>query len=180
MARLMRDSATRMVALIENLLDLARGRRGGLMLNRDSSELLEPVLRTVIAELKANYPDRIVETDFALVEPIDCDRQRIGQLFSNLLSNALSYGAEDQPVQVRAVSHSRCLEISVSNAGTPIPPAALEHLFQPFYRSAMMQNREGLGLGLYIAHEIATAHGGTLEVESTDEKTRFTFRMPVI
>jgi sigma-B regulation protein RsbU (phosphoserine phosphatase) len=56
----------------------------------------------------------------------------------------------------------------------------LERLFQPFYRSAVLQNREGLGLGLFIAHEIAAAHGGTLSVQSTKEETCFTFRMPAI
>jgi sigma-B regulation protein RsbU (phosphoserine phosphatase) len=73
----------------------------------------------------------------------------------------------------------RNFELSVANAGEPIPPAALQRLFHPFYRSKAYQNREGLGLGLYIAHEIAIAHGGTLEVKSTPEETRFTFRMAV-
>jgi signal transduction histidine kinase len=179
MAGLMRESAARMLALIENMLDLARGRLGGgLTLHRDAGEPLEPVLRGVIAELHASQPDRLVETEFALVEPIDCDRVRIAQLFSNLLGNALTYGSKAQPVRVRAVSDAASFELSVANSGDPIPPAALEHLFQPFYRSAL-HNREGLGLGLYIAHEIATAHGGTLSVESTQKETRFTFRMPV-
>jgi len=63
------------------------------------------------------------------------------------------------------------------HAGEPIPAAALERLFQPFYRSAL-HDREGLGLGLYIAYEIAVAHGGTLSVNSAQKETRFTFRMP--
>lgn len=180
MARLVRESASRMMALIENMLDLARGRLGGgLTLQRDAEQPLMPVLREVIDELKASQPDRIVETEFRLMEPINCDRARIAQLLSNLLGNALTYGAVNQPVQVRAVSGAGSFELSVSNAGEPIPSAALERLFQPFYRSAVLQNREGLGLGLYIAHEIATAHHGTLEVESTPEETCFTFRMPI-
>jgi signal transduction histidine kinase len=179
MGRMVRSSASRMVALIDNLLDFARGRLGGgLTLNRDANEPLEPVLREVMAELSANTPDRVVDAAFALIEPIDCDRVRIAQLFSNLLSNALSYGSADQPVRVRAISDAGTFELSVANAGAPIPPNALERLFQPFYRSAVLRNREGLGLGLYIAHEIATAHGGTLGVTSTAAETRFTFRMP--
>lgn len=67
-----------------------------------------------------------------------------------------------------------------ANAGEPIPPVALKHLFQPFYRSTVQNDREGLGLGLYISHEIAVAHGGTLTVSSTQDETRFTFHMPVI
>ncbi len=181
MAGIIRDSASRMQALIDNLLDLARGRLGGgLNLSRDANEPLEPVLRAVIAELKASWPDRVVETAFKLAEPINCDRGRMAQLFSNLLSNALTYGSVDQPVRVQALSGADGFELSVANAGKPIPPAALERLFQPFYRSAVLQDREGLGLGLYIAHEIAVAHAGTLGVQSNDEETRFTFRMPGI
>jgi len=179
--RLMRDSATRMQSLIDSLLDLARGRlSGGLGLNRDANEPLEPVLREVIAELDASLPDRRVEAVFRIVDPVHCDRSRIAQLFSNLLSNALSYGAVDQPVRVQAISDGKIFELSVANAGEPIPAAALERLFQPFYRSAVLRDREGLGLGLYIAHQIAKAHGGTLAVLSTQEETRFTFRMPAI
>jgi signal transduction histidine kinase len=180
MARLTRDSAARMLALIENMLDLARGRLGGgFTLSRDANEPLEPVLLEVIAELNTSYPNRIVETEFTLIEPINCDRARIAQLFSNLLGNALSYGCVDQPVRVRAARGAGRFELSVANAGEPIPAAALERLFHPFYRSAVLHNREGLGLGLYIAHEIATAHGGTLDVKSTQEETCFTFSMPI-
>ncbi len=181
MARLIRDSTLRMQALIDNLLDLARGRLGGgLTLNRDANEPLEPVLREVIAELRASQPDRVVETTFTLVEPVNCDRARIAQLFSNLLGNAFTYGSPGRPIRVRAFCDARIFELSVANAGDPIAPAALEHLFHPFYRSKAHGHQEGLGLGLYIAHQIATAHGGTLAVASTEEETRFTFRMPVI
>lgn len=180
MIRLMRDSASRMRVMTDNLLDLARGRlAGGLTLSRDADAPLEPVLREVMAELGASQPDRQVETEFTLNESVHCDRSRVAQLFSNLLSNALSYGSRDQPVRVRAASGRGQFELSVTNAGDPIPPAALQRLFHPFYRSAVHHDREGLGLGLYIAREIATAHGGTLEVASTPLETRFTFRMPV-
>jgi signal transduction histidine kinase len=181
MARLMKDSAGRMQDLIDNMLDLARSRLGGgLTLRRDAKAALEPVLDEVIAELQAGHPDRVIETDFALIDPINCDRVRVAQLFSNLLGNALAYGAPDEPIRVQAFCDKETFELSVSNAGEPISTDALERLFQPFYRSAVLQNREGLGLGLYISHEIAVAHGGTLEVESTKAATRFTFRMAVI
>ena len=178
---LIRDSASRMQKLIDNLLDLARGRLGGgLKLSRDANEPLGPVLRDVIAELNATVPNRIVETELSLAEPVNCDRVRMAQLFSNVLNNALTYGDPRQPVRVRAFSDANRVEISVANAGEPIPPGALERLFQPFYRSAVRNDREGLGLGLYIAHEIAMAHGGRLDVQSNAQETRFTFRMPAI
>ena len=69
-------------------------------------------------------------------------------------------------------------ELSVANEGKPIAPADVPRLFQPFYRGVGRPSRHGLGLGLYIAHEIAGAHGGTLEVASSLEVTRFTFCMP--
>jgi len=178
MARMVRESATRMQSLVDNLMDLARCRQGGgLTLNRNAKEPLEPVLHDVIAELGASMPDRLVHCDFNLAEPVNCDRVRIAQLFSNLLGNALTYGATDQAVEVRATSsRSGGFELSVANGGEPIPPDALERLFQPFYRSTL-RDREGLGLGLYIAHEIARAHGGRLSVTSSPAETRFTLRM---
>jgi len=179
MARIMQGSASRMLALIDDVLDLARGRLGGgLAVHRSGEEPLEPVLWAVIAELSASHPDRIVEASLALAEPVNYDRTRIAQLFSNLLSNALIYGSHDKPVRVSASSNPVIFELSVANAGDPIPSAALEHLFKPFYRSAVLRHREGLGLGLYIADQIARAHGGTLSVVSTPEETNFTFRMP--
>jgi signal transduction histidine kinase len=180
MGRLVQESASRMLALIDNMLDLARARLGGgLTVIRDRAAPLEPVLREVIAELNASHPDRRMDTTFAMTAPVSCDRARVAQLFSNLLGNALTYGAKDQPVRVRAISNAGGLELSVANAGDQIPASALERIFQPFYRSAVLHNREGLGLGLFIAHEIATAHGGTLDVQSTPQETCFTFRMPI-
>lgn len=180
-ASYIRDSAARMQSLIDNLLDLARGRLGGgLSLSIEVSAALEPVLRNVIAEMSAGFADRIIETTFSFTEPINCDTGRIAQLFSNLLSNALTHGATDQPVRVEASTDAGVFELSVANAGDPIPSVALDRLFHPFYRNAVRRDQEGLGLGLYIANEIATAHHGTLAVESTPEETRFTFRMPAL
>ena len=106
-------------------------------------------------------------------------RARIAQLLSNLLANALTHGAPDAPVRVDAHTDAARLELSVANRGDPIPPATQQRLFQPFSRASLRPGQQGLGLGLYIASEIARAHGGTLEVSSTAEETRFTFRMPL-
>jgi signal transduction histidine kinase len=177
---LMQNSVARMAGLIDNVLDFARGRLGGgLEVDRKAAEPLGPVLDQVVAELRAAWPDRVIETRFALRRAVACDRHRMAQLFSNLLANALTHGAADGPVRVRAFTDENRFELSVANSGDPIPPATLERLFQPFSRASLRQGRKGLGLGLYIAAEIARAHDGVLDVTSTSIETRFTFRMPL-
>jgi len=176
--KLMRGSVQRMAGLIDNVLDLARGRLGGgLPLARAPADLA-PALLQVIAELRAAHPDRAIHVDIALDRPIECDRARLAQLFSNLLANALSHGAPGRPVDVRAAIEEDALILSVANAGDPIPDAVRERLFQPFFRAPGRADREGLGLGLYIASEIACAHGGRIHVSSTEDETRFTLAMP--
>ena len=83
------------------------------------------------------------------------------------------------PVVARAITDEERFELSVANAGEPILPDALERLFAPFSRGAVQPNQQGLGLGLYIASQIAQAHGGRIDVTSTPEETRFTFKMPL-
>jgi signal transduction histidine kinase len=175
-----RASVKRMAGLIDDVMDFARGRLGsGLVLDRSADEPLEPVLRHVIAESRTSFPDRLIDAEIALNDPVNCDRTRLAQLLSNLLGNALTYGTPTQPIQVRATTDGQSFELSVANAGDPIPPAALDRLFQPFTRGAVRPSQQGLGLGLFIASEVARAHGGTLGVESSPTETRFTFRMPL-
>jgi hypothetical protein len=170
-------SVHRMSGLIDNVLDFARGRLGGgLPVGRKTAEPLQPALEQVIAELRAAWPDRAIEARFALTRPVHCDGARIAQLLSNLLGNALMHGAPDSPIAVTAATRGGTFEMSVGNRGAPIPAAMIERMFQPFHRAEGQS--KGLGLGLYIASEIARAHGGALEVRSTESETRFTFRMP--
>jgi len=178
-ARLIQSSAERMSGLIGNLLDFARGRLGGGVPVARQPEALGGILTQVVAEFRASRPDRVIDARFSLNGPVDCDRGRIGQLFSNLLANALDYGSPDTPVGVHAGVVDGAFELSVVNAGDPIPPGAQEHLFQPFFRAGAQAGEGGLGLGLYIASEIAAAHGGLLTVASSPDETRFTFRMPL-
>ncbi|MDO9413131.1 MAG: GAF domain-containing sensor histidine kinase [Pseudolabrys sp.] len=178
--RLMQTSVQRMSGLIDNVLDFARGRLGGgLALQRDSSEKLGPVLVQVIAELQSSNPDRTIDAQVDIDQPFDCDSNRIGQLASNLVGNALMYGTVGSPIHVRAATESSTFVLSVANAGTPIPAEAMERLFHPFKRGAAETDHQGLGLGLYIASEIAKAHGGRIDVVSTKAETRFTFTMPI-
>ena len=176
---IIQKSVRRMAGLIDDVMDFTRARLGGgLPLDRDAGEPLTPTLEHVIAELRTASPDRTIEAHVALDQPVYCDRARIAQLLSNLLANALTHGSPERPVSVHAGVRDGVFELSVSNSGEAIPPATIERLFQPFTRAAAAPNQQGLGLGLYIASEIARAHGGALEVTSTEAETRFTFRMP--
>jgi signal transduction histidine kinase len=178
---MMHGSVVRMSGLIDNVLDFARGRLGGgIALARKPDVALEPVLRQVVNELRIGAHGRTIETDFALPDPVNCDPSRLGQMVSNLLANGLTHGAPGEPVRLHAATDGAELEISVANSGKPIPPGTMERLFQPFFRGEAQPSQNGLGLGLHIASEIAKAHGGAIEVASTPEETRFTFRMPLV
>jgi signal transduction histidine kinase len=178
-AGLVQGSINRMSQLIDNVLDFARGRLGGgLTLHRTANEPIDKILDQVIAELRSAHLSRTIRTRFDIREPVCCDGQRIAQLFSNLLGNAIVHGSADQPVDVTASTDNGIFELSVANSGDPIPVEVMKQLFQPFYRGAIRPAMQGLGLGLFIASEIARAHGGTLTVASSDIETRFIFRMP--
>jgi signal transduction histidine kinase len=180
-AGIIMDSSYRIKGLIENIMDFASGRLGGgIALNYYDHEPLDKILDQVITELQMLWPERSIDTEFLLNEPVDCDGKRIAQLFSNLLSNALTHGRADIPVKVRATSDNGEFSLSVSNAGKKIPDAAMERLFQPFSRGEVKPGKQGLGLGLYIASEIAVAHGGKLDVTSTNDETIFTLWMPSV
>lgn len=175
----MQGSVDRMANMIDNILDFARGRLGGgLTLQRQPVEI-GSLLRDIVAELAIGHPGREISVGCTADRAIDCDPQRLAQLLSNLVGNALTHGASDTPIAVRCAIEDGAFLLSVSNAGDEIPPAARAQLFHPFARGKAGGHREGLGLGLYIASEIAAAHGGELSVESSPNETRFTFRMPL-
>jgi len=178
---MMEGSVVRMSGLIDNVLDFARGRLGnGIGLDRNANDPLEPVLLQVVDELRSSHPGREIEIVSRIVEPVDCDRGRIGQLLSNLVGNALTHGAADLPIRVSAMTNGTSLELWVANGGTPISKNAMARLFHPFFRGEVRVDQEGLGLGLHIASEIARAHDGVLMVTSDPQETRFTFSMPLV
>jgi len=177
---MIQGSVVRMTGLIDNVLDFARGRLGGgISLSWVADVDLAPPLQQVVDELRIGVADREILTDVTSMRPVDCDPSRFAQMVSNLLGNAIIHGAADRPVRVHATTRADELEVSVSNGGRAIPPEAMDRLFQPFFRGEVRASQQGLGLGLHIASEIAAAHGGTLSVQSSDDETRFTFRMPL-
>jgi signal transduction histidine kinase len=176
-----RRSLERMGEMIDNILDFASGEfAGGIPLTLARDNELAGALQHAIVELREAHPGRALEVQLAIDVAVRCDRHRLAQMLSNLLANALTHGSAEQPVRVIARCDERQLELAVSNGGTPIPPEAMAQLFHPFTRIESKRSKPGLGLGLFIANEIAKAHGGSLSVSSSAEDgTRFVFRMPL-
>ena len=179
-------SLDRMSGLIDNLLDFANAQLGGgIYIRSDPNAHLLPVLRKTAAEARLVHPDcEFVET-YQFSDPVECDTVRISQLFSNLLSNAATHGAKGTPIEIMGTARDGTLCLSVSNQGNPISPNVQKNLFQPFFRSDESGTNKGLGLGLFIASQIAAAHDGTLSVTSDDSGTVFslelaTQRQPVL
>ena len=178
----LRAAARRMSNLIDDVLDFARGRLGsGMGIAAADVTDLAADLREVVAELSASHPDRSVLDHIVIERTVRCDRVRLQQLLSNLLANALTYGAVDQPVRVTASVDGDRLQLEVANQGPPIAPANLARTFEPYWRPQNSKPGGGLGLGLYICDQIARAHGGELRVSSSAEQgTVFTATMPIV
>jgi sigma-B regulation protein RsbU (phosphoserine phosphatase) len=177
---MLQSTVLRMAGLIDNVLDFARGRLGGgIILDRNAEARLEPVLHQVIDELRLSSPGRQITEKYQIDVPVDCDPSRIGQLVSNLVGNAITHGASNQPIYVHASIGNGLFKLSVCNGGEPIPEDAMARLFEPFFRGKVRASRQGLGLGLHIASQIAKAHDGSLTVSSTAKETCFTFVMPL-
>jgi sigma-B regulation protein RsbU (phosphoserine phosphatase) len=134
----------------------------------------------VVDELKVTAPARVVRVGHVGEEDARWDPDRIAQVVSNLVGNALQHGSADAPIVVESRIEVDQATLSVTNHGAPIPSEALPHLFEPFVRATSAPaSTSSVGLGLFIAREVVSAHGGTLEVTSSQvEGTRFTVRMP--
>ena len=176
----MQASVMRMAGLIDNVMDFARARLGGgFEIERRADANVREAIMLTVDELRLANPDREIVADVVLDEPVACDSGRVAQLLSNLLANALRHGEEGGAVQVRGRVESGRFELTVANSGPAISPERQALLFQPFERAEHHHGQQGLGLGLYIAAEIARAHAGTLGVTSDEAETRFTFSMPL-
>lgn len=163
------SSAARMSRMIDQLLDLTRSRLGGgIAITRVPMNLGKLVI-DVVDEARAAHPERtlLVETNGDLEGRWDPDR--LAQVLSNLVGNALTHGSLERPVRVTARGEGNQVKIAVCNSGPPIPEPLKQVLFDPFRRGQQATSRtSGLGLGLYITHEIVVAHGGTINVTSTE------------
>ena len=156
---------------------LLRGPFGGRFpIERSPDAPLLDCLEQAIRELR-DVSGNPIETQIALLDPVYCDPKRIAQVVSNLVANAVKHGAPTRPIRVKASTNVKAFELEVSNQGDPIHSALMRQLFQPFFRGNGKSSNQGLGLGLYIASEIARTHGGGIDVASSKDETRFTLHI---
>jgi two-component system, sensor histidine kinase and response regulator len=174
----MRSSAERMGGMLDQLYDLARSRlAGGISIDPQRTDVRRLVER-VIEEFALAHPERsiLVEGEAGSVEG-HWDEPRLGQILANLVGNALRHGAKTEPVRARITAEGSSVVIEVQNGGT-IADSVREHLFDPFRRGTQ-SSRDTLGLGLYIVRQIVLAHGGRIDVRSSeDEGTLFRVELP--
>jgi two-component system, sensor histidine kinase and response regulator len=170
-------SADRMSKMIDELFDLARARQGGgIPIVRQSGVDLLPVAERIVAEL-ASGRELVLDSRGDLRG--DYDPDRLGQVLSNLLGNALRHGSPEGPVHLELDGTDAArLVLAVRNRGQ-IPSDILSCLFEPFRRGKVRAgSKDGLGLGLFIVEQIVLAHGGTINAESVDAITTFRVALP--
>ena len=174
------SSAQRMTRMIEDLLDVTRARVAGGIPIRPQPMDLQPVLERVLNEIRAIHPARTIDVVASGDLHGTWDSERLAQVVSNLVTNALQHGAPDVPVSVEVDgSAASTVTLCIRNGGS-IPEDRRAALFDPFHDvSRMAESRNGLGLGLYIVREIVLAHGGNVDVHAgATNETAFWVRLP--
>ncbi|MDP3215989.1 MAG: HAMP domain-containing sensor histidine kinase, partial [Deltaproteobacteria bacterium] len=176
----MLSSAHRMGRMIDDLLDLTRTRFGDAIPIVRAPIDLDPLCRQVAAELEGLR----LEGGLRYASKGDLrgewDADRIAQVLSNLLRNAIQHGGSSEPIGLTAQGHGGEVLLAVYNGGPPIPPRRLATIFEPMSRhDGERPSNVGLGLGLFVASQVVLAHGGALDVTSTAAGgTIFTVRLP--
>jgi signal transduction histidine kinase len=176
-----RDNSERLLAVVNNLLDLARLEQGSRQLDV-RPESPRTLLRHAADAVRARAQDKSIE--LAVEAPddlpnVDVDVDRIGHALGNLLDNALEYTDRGGRVTLSAARDDDGVVLAVTDTGIGIPSDQLPHVFEKFFRVPGQSRGTGTGLGLAIVREIAVAHGGTITCESrVGEGTTFRLRLP--
>lgn len=173
-------SSKRMLQMINDLVELTRVRLGdGISADPQETDLSD-LCRQAVAEIKAMHPKRSFNLHVPPSLPGKFDRSRMSQVLSNLLGNAVQHGSVDTPITVTAKQMDGSFNLTVHNEGPSVPPKLLPNLFDRFTQGQAgmgdpKSENTSLGLGLYIAKEIVTAHQGTISAHSTEaDGTTFT------
>lgn len=177
-AEIVTRGVNRIQHIVSDLLDLSRVRQGGGIPIDPQPSDLRAMCQQIIDELKGMARDRDIILDCEGAFLGVWDEHRLMQVISNLTSNAVQHGTPGSPVRLRVSGDEQRVAVEVRNEGT-IPPDLLPRIFEPFRSSRSHGKRgDGLGLGLFIAKEIARAHGGDLGVDSSDGTTIFRLVLP--
>lgn len=178
------SSSRRMSLLVEDLIDFTRTNLGSGLPLAPRQMNLATVCMATVDELRTLHQERPIE--FSAEGELDgnWDENRIAQVFSNVIGNAIQHGTKASAVQVRLVSDGDEAVATILNQGNPIPPNKLHSVFEPLvhfveHEEVQQPVSQSLGLGLYIAREVVNAHRGSISVTSTaDAGTQFTVRLP--
>jgi signal transduction histidine kinase len=176
-------SSGRATSMLDQLLDLTRARLGaGMQIIREPMDMAF-VSRQLTDEMRVLHPERTFALHSSGNTEGTWDRPRIGQVFSNLLGNAVQYGFKDLPIEVTVGGEPGEVTLSVHNHGVPIPKEEIGNIFEALIRggsdSSDQSDSPNLGLGLYITKEIVSVHGGRIQVTSTEKDgTTFTVHLP--
>ena len=173
-------TAQRMSRMIAELLDFARSRpQTGMPIERENLDF-EPVVRAAVEEMRIANPTRTFEVTVEGGCEGRWDRDRMAQVCSNLIGNAVEHSSDASPIEISVRCADDRVELRVVNQGEPIPPELLPTLFEPYRRGRETAGAKGgLGLGLHIVREIARAHGGTVAAESDARRTAFIVTLPM-
>jgi PAS domain S-box-containing protein len=173
-------AADRSLRLVSDLLDFTRARVGSGIPVEPRDVDAGALARRVVDEVSATFPDREIRVESSGAVEGRWDPDRLAQMLANLLVNAVTYGPPEDPVAVRVRGDGEWVLLEVHNGGVPIPAEEIPHIFEPYRRGTQERGAPGsLGLGLFIAHEIARAHGGSISVRSSSEEgTTFSVRIP--
>lgn len=179
------SSATRMVHLVGDLLDFTRSRLGGGIPIVRAPMNMGKAVHDVVDEIAAAHPARTIRVDARGELRGEWDCARISQVLANLVGNALEHGSNGTEVKVDVADTAREVTIGVTNRGAAIPADRLNGIFNPMKPREATGNAPAggptanLGLGLYIAERIVNAHGGTIDVRSSEAGgTAFTVHLP--
>jgi signal transduction histidine kinase len=173
------SSGRRMSRMIDDMLDLTRARLGGGIPLRRQDAHFGQLVQRVIQEHQVSFPDGRFETHQEGDVSGHWDADRLAQVTSNLIGNAIEHGDKKDPIEVLLIgTRADSVTLMVTNSGL-IPEDVLPHLFDPFRGGQRHLGRsDGLGLGLYIVQQIVLAHGGSVEVEADAQRTSFVVRVP--
>lgn len=165
------SSTRRMARMVEQIMDLSRSRLGGGFDVHPAPTNLCVLLEGVIEELRITHQTRTFELQCPPFEGL-WDRDRLEQVFSNLIGNAIHHGLATEPITIRAYADGELICVDVHNQGPPIREELQAKLFDPFRRgerSSRETRTAGLGLGLFISRELVAAHGGDISIHSSAE-----------